>query len=373
MLTLELSGLDELFTELTHRGYDLYGPTVQDKAVVIDKISSVKDLPAGWTDRQEAGAYVLERRSDSALFGYVTGPVSWKKFLYPPRTRLLSLKRAGRGFAVAGTQATTRPKPLAFIGVRACELRALALLDRIFLEGPYADPEYAARRSTACVIAVDCMSPGGTCFCASMGTGPTPREGFDIGLTEICEDGRHFFVARHGSERGEEILSHIQGSSVSTDELKAVEVQQNASVAAMQRDVNLSHVSAVLPQMFEHQAWDDIARRCLACTNCTMVCPTCFCSTVEDTTDLGGSTAERWRTWDSCFVLGYSKVAGGNTRPSTKARYRQWVMHKFSYWIEQFGSPGCVGCGRCITWCPVGIDITSFLESLCGEQENTPH
>jgi ferredoxin len=127
----------------------------------------------------------------------------------------------------------------------------------------------------------------------------------------------------------------------------------------MGRHLETDGLPELLKDQLEHPQWDDIAKRCLACANCTMVCPTCFCSTVEDITDLTGEHAERWRRWDSCFSTDFTKIAGGNIRMSTKTRYRQWMTHKLSNWLDQFGTFGCVGCGRCITWCPAGIDITA--------------
>ncbi len=370
MLTLELRDLDEVLTVLAGRGYQLLGPTIRDKAIVIDRIAHVKDLPGGWKDRHEPGAYALERRNDASVFGFVVGPDSWKKFLTPPRSRVFSLRKNGKGFERETAAPAPGPTPLAFIGVRACDLHAMALDDRIFLEGPFPDPHYRAVRSTLFVLAVDCAEPGGTCFCTSFGGGPKAREGFDIALTELCDPSHHVFLARAGSERGEEILAAVSDHHSSAEEEASAETQGRAAIASIARHVDVAKAAAVLPELFDHPAWDEVARRCLACANCTMVCPTCFCSTVEETTSLTGSSAERWRRWDSCFTMDFTKVAGGNIRPSTKARFRQRVMHKFSYWLDQFGSAGCVGCGRCVTWCPAGIDVTSYLESLCAGQGN---
>ena len=370
MLTLELRGLDELLTALSSQGYRLLGPTIRDKAIVIDQISSVKDLPAGWTDSQEPGSYTLERRRDSAVFGYVVGPFSWKSFLRPPRVRVFTLKRNGKGFAKEETKGSKEPKPLAFIGVRSCEIQALRLYDGVFLNAPYADPNYRRVRSAAFILAVDCTRPGGCCFCTSMGGGTKAEGGYDIALTEVCEDGKHVFIARGGSSRGEAILASISSRQSTPEEEESVESQAREAASFIEKHVDAGKVAEALPGLFDSPAWEAIAKRCLACANCTMVCPTCFCSTIEETTDLTGASAERWCRWDSCFTMDYSKVAGGNIRPSTKARYRQWVMHKFTYWVDQFGSAGCVGCGRCITWCPAGIDVTSYLESLCSGQGN---
>ncbi|MBF0393567.1 MAG: 4Fe-4S dicluster domain-containing protein, partial [Alphaproteobacteria bacterium] len=119
----------------------------------------------------------------------------------------------------------------------------------------------------------------------------------------------------------------------------------------------------------EHPRWDEVAKRCLTCGNCTMVCPTCFCTTVDDVTDLGGTRTERVRSWDSCFTLDFSYIHGGSVRNEGSSRYRQWITHKLSSWHDQFGSSGCVGCGRCITWCPVGIDITEEVGAIRASEE----
>jgi ferredoxin len=136
------------------------------------------------------------------------------------------------------------------------------------------------------------------------------------------------------------------------------------TAAHMGRSMDTSGIKELLYRNLDHPRWDNVASRCLTCTNCTMVCPTCFCTTVEDTTDLTGERAERWRKWDSCFTMDFSYIAGGSVRSSAKSRYRQWMTHKLASWIDQFGTSGCVGCGRCITWCPVGIDITEEVRAI---------
>jgi sulfhydrogenase subunit beta (sulfur reductase) len=132
----------------------------------------------------------------------------------------------------------------------------------------------------------------------------------------------------------------------------------------MGRYLETEGLASLLKSSPDHPRWDDVARRCLNCANCTLVCPTCFCTTVEDTTDLSGQHAERWRLWDSCFTLGFSYIHGGSVRSSAKSRYRQWLTHKLSNWHDQFDTPGCVGCGRCISWCPAGIDLTEEARAL---------
>jgi sulfhydrogenase subunit beta (sulfur reductase) len=348
-----------LLNALASRGYRIVAPTVRDGAIVYEEIHTASDLPEGWTDRQDGGTYRLERRNDAALFGYVVGPHSWKKFLFPPRTRLWQADRQPQGF-------TLRPEPLdtapyAFLGVRSCELHAIAIQDKVFMD---TDPLYRAHRERALLIAVNCGQAGGTCFCVSMNTGPRAELGFDLALTEILEDGRHAFTVEAGSERGRDLLQMLPTGEAGALDLEASTRSTERAVLQMGRSMDVKGVPELLARNLEHPRWDDVASRCLACANCTMACPTCFCSTVEDTTDLTGDHAERWRSWDSCFTLDFSHVHGGSVRTSTKARYRQWLTHKLSTWHDQFGTSGCVGCGRCITWCPVAIDLTQEVAAI---------
>ncbi|MEQ1912510.1 MAG: 4Fe-4S dicluster domain-containing protein [Vicinamibacterales bacterium] len=348
-----------LLNVLTTRGYRVVGPTVRDGAIVYDDIHAASDLPEGWTDRQDGGTYRLERRNDAALFGYNVGPHSWKKFLFPPRTRLWQADRQPEGF-------TLRPEPLdaapyAFLGVRSCELHAIAIQDTVFMD---TDPHYRAHRERAFLVAVNCGQAGGTCFCVSMNTGPRAESGFDLALTEILEDGRHAFTIEAGSERGREVLEMLPAGEPVAADVEASSRCTERAIQQMGRSMDIKGVPELLARNLEHPRWDDVASRCLACANCTMACPTCFCSTVEDTTDLTGDHAERWRSWDSCFTMDFSHVHGGSVRSSAKARYRQWLTHKLSTWHDQFGSSGCVGCGRCITWCPVAIDLTREVAAI---------
>jgi formate hydrogenlyase subunit 6/NADH:ubiquinone oxidoreductase subunit I len=361
-VTLDLPGLDATFVALARAGYTLVGPTVRDGAIVYEELSGVSDLPAGWTDEQAAGSYRLRRRADHALFGYAVGPHSWKKYLHPPVLRLWQAQRQGDGFHV--TPDNGPPPKLAFIGVRSCELHAIAIQDKVLVGGPYVDPGYRARRDNIFLLAVNCGTAGGTCFCVSMNTGPKASSGFDLALTEVLDGGRHYFVVEVGSARGEAILRAAPHRLSTADERNAAAGVVARTAGQMGREMDTTGIKELLYRNMEHSRWDDVASRCLTCANCTMACPTCFCTTVEDVTDLTGDHAERWRKWDSCFTLSFSHVHGGSVRPSAKSRYRQWMTHKLATWIDQFGTSGCVGCGRCITWCPVGIDITEEVRAM---------
>jgi sulfhydrogenase subunit beta (sulfur reductase) len=359
---LEFEHFQQLLAILNGRGYQVVGPTVRDSAIVYDTLTSVADLPVGYTDEQDAGTYRLKKRADEALFGYAVGPHSWKKFLHPPVLRLWQARREGNGFQVIPENQEV-PR-LAFIGVRSCELHAIAIQDRVFTRPGYSDPTYQARRDNLFIVAVNCAQAAGTCFCTSMHTGPKATAGFDLALTEVLDANRHYFVVEVGTELGAEILHEIPHA-----EARSVDIQLAQDIVAstaehMGRSMDTTGIKDLLYSNLEHPRWENVASRCLTCTNCTMVCPTCFCTTVEDVTDLAGEHAERWRKWDSCFTMDFSYIFGGSIRSSTKSRYRQWMTHKLASWIDQFGTSGCVGCGRCITWCPVGIDITEEVRAI---------
>jgi ferredoxin len=361
-LALDAEGLDDLLKALQRNGYQVVGPRVRDQAIVYDELASAADLPVGWTDRQEGGTYRLERRDDGAFFGYVVGPHSWKKYLHPPLARLWRAVRSRKGFKV---HAEPEPAPrYAFFGVRACELQAIAIQDRVFLAGEHVDPIYKARREATFIVAVNCGQAGGTCFCVSMGTGPKASRGFDLALTEVLEEGKHYFVVECGSERGEAIVAELAPRLATEGEAAAAERTVARAARQMGRKLDTDGIKELLYRNLDHPRWDQVAERCLACTNCTMVCPTCFCTSVEDVSDLAGKEAERWRRWDSCFTSDFSYLHGGSVRQSVKSRYRQWMTHKLATWYDQFGSSGCVGCGRCITWCPVAIDITEEAAAI---------
>jgi sulfhydrogenase subunit beta (sulfur reductase) len=354
--------LETLVETLRARGYRVLGPTARDGAIVYDELESATELPIGWTESQEAATYRLERRDDEARFGYAVGPHSWKQFLLPPKVRLWQARRNGDG-ALEVEEEPADETPLAFIGVRSCELHAIGIQDRVFLGGSYIERDYAARRSDNFVVAVNCFEPGGTCFCVSMGTGPKAEAGYDLALTEIL-DGEHRFLVEVGTERGAEVLAELPHREASEADAGAASAAVAGAAKKMGRHLETGDLRDLLARNLEHPRWEDVAERCLTCGNCTMVCPTCFCTTVEDATDLTGQSAERVRLWDSCYSVDYCYSHGGSVRPTGQSRYRQWLTHKFGTWHDQFDSSGCVGCGRCITWCPVGIDVTEELTAI---------
>lgn len=378
---IDLTGLQSLLDALVARGYRVVGPTVRGGAVVNAELTSVADLPRGWGDDQAPGSYRLRRRDDEALFGFAAGAQSAKPVFFPADELLWRGRRTadGAGFEVradgtagAGEDGPAGPddrRPTALLGVRSCDLSAVGIHDTVLAGRGFGDAHYAQRREGAFVIAVACSDPGGTCFCVSMGTGPRPEEGrgapFDLSLTELLAP-EHRFVVEVGSARGADLLDEIGATAAVAGDLAAADAVTEQATRRMGRRLDTDGIRDLLYASVDSPRWDDVASRCLACTNCTMVCPTCFCTTVEDVTDLSGESADRHRVWDSCFTAEFSYIHGGTVRESTRSRYRQWMTHKLASWHDQFGASGCVGCGRCVTWCPAAIDITEEAAALRG-------
>jgi sulfhydrogenase subunit beta (sulfur reductase) len=371
---------DALLALLAGDGFEVIGPRLDQGAIVYGPIAAAGDLPIGWTDVQQPGSYRMERRGDDAWFGFAVGPHSWKKYLFPPELRLWQARRTPTGVEVRAAEPD--PPRRAFLGVRSCELHALAVQDRAFMgRGPgFADPHYTRARERLFLVAVECEHPAGTCFCASMGTGPEVRteriplatlpggDGrgeeslarVDLVLTELDDA----FVVRAASPAGQDVVRRLDLVPAAAEDRCAARRRVDKAAGAMGRSVDVRDVHGLLHGNQEHPRWDDVANRCLACTNCTLVCPTCFCFSVEDVADLALENAERVRRWDSCFNPEFARVHGGNYRSTVRGRYRQWLTHNFASWLDQFGVSGCVGCGRCITWCPVGIDVTEEITAI---------
>jgi Fe-S-cluster-containing hydrogenase component 2 len=358
---LSREGLGRLLAALAERGYQVVGPTVRQGAIVYDRIASTEDLPSGWTDRQEAGTYRLERRDDDCYFGYVVGPHSWKQFLFPATATVSVAAKSASGWNVEENDGQNEP-PFAFIGMRACELAAVAVQDRVFMQKDYVDPIYAARRKRAFFVAVNCTQAAPTCFCTSMKTGPHCTSGFDVALTELDTG----FVVEVGGDRGADVAASLDLRPATEAELQSAEIERRRAAEGQVRSLPVDDVRDLLTNNMQHPRWNDVAERCLSCTNCTMVCPTCFCSSVQEVTDLDAAHVERRRSWDSCFNFDFSYMNGGVVRNSIRSRYRQWLTHKLATWHDQFETSGCVGCGRCITWCPVGIDLTAEIAAMQG-------
>tara|TARA_R110002073_G_scaffold321416_2_gene497504 strand:- start:14567 stop:15706 length:1140 start_codon:yes stop_codon:yes gene_type:complete len=358
--------LQQLIDALHRRGYRVVGPTVRNGAIIYDTLTQVDQLPTGWTDTQSPATYQIQNTHHQRQFYFNSSPDSWKKFLYPARQELSGAKLTADGWQF--TDKVEDPESVALFGVRGCDLRAIEIQDRVFLRGEFVDPIYLRRRESALIIAVQCSTAAATCFCTSMNSGPDCTSGFDIALTET-EAG---YCVETGSETGENIVAELglNTADAAQRELAAAELE-NAKQAITKR-LDTTNLHDDLLDNLEHSHWDEVSRRCLSCANCTMVCPTCFCSTVNEVSDLDQSDVTRVRQWDSCFNLDFSYTAGGTVRNDVRSRYRQWLTHKLATWQDQFDTTGCTGCGRCITWCPVGIDLTAEVAAIREPQsENT--
>ena len=357
---LPRAGLDRLIALLEEDGRRVIGPTISDGAIVYDEVHAAADLPLGVGDEQAPGRYRLHDSDGGRAFGYAVGPTSWKEWTFPSRVPIGLAERDQEGHLRFAPVAPD-PPPVAFLGVRGCELAALRIQDRVLAEGPAVDPDFVARRASALIVAVECTVAASTCFCTSMRTGPeVADDAADLILTEIAEG----FLVRAGTDAGRAIADRLPLVDASAERTSRGRAAVAAVREAIGDPVALDGLAGRLAQRMDDPKWAEIAERCLACANCTLVCPTCFCTSVEQRSDLDGLASVTERTWDSCFSGDFAKVAGGSFRSRREDRYRQWLTHKFSTWVDQFGTSGCVGCGRCIAWCPVGIDVRAELAAI---------
>jgi ferredoxin len=344
--------LDGLVQALKRRGYRVHAPVLDHGTLVIRPIESAAELPRGVVDEQSPGTYRLTQKGDR-FFDYTVPADSWKRLFFP--ARLLMWQASLKDGKVTATEERDSSAPLALLGVRGCDLEAILIQDRVFMGGNHPDPPYRARRERAFIVAVNCARATSTCFCPSMEAGPQARRGYDLAITELVE-GDHRFVVESATENGRELVAGLFAETASAADIESAESTVAATAASITRTMP-PDIAATLRNAQASPRWQSIADRCLACGNCTLVCPTCFCSAVEHTSDLEG-TDRHERRWDSCFNSGHSYIHGGSVRSSTAPRYRQWLTHKLSSWHDQFDTAGCSGCGRCIAWCPVAIDIT---------------
>lgn len=353
---------DSLLTALRSMGAECIGPTVRDHAIVYAPLGSSSELPVGAQDQQAPGSYKLNHGDNNRWFAWANGPQALKPLLFAPEEPLWQVERETDGGL--DFQAQIPDVGLtAVIGVRACDLAALALQDQHFINGDNIDQAYASRRQDLILIAVNCTHPAATCFCHASGDGPNASDHYDILLDEL-EEG---FAVQSGSVRGKEIIDQLALQPLTPSHEKQITTAHSTAIEQQSRGLPDIDIPALLLQQQESNRWQLIGEKCLSCGNCTSVCPTCFCHHTIDETSLDGRLTTRLRQWDSCFSQDHSYIHGFTLRPDAALRYRQWLTHKFSGWVEQYGRSGCVGCGRCISWCPVGIDVTEEIQLLAQE------
>ena len=358
-LAIKKEDLTTLISLLQKKGYKTIGPTIKENALVLTDVNKLEDFPIGYSTVQEKGSFRLKQNLNKQYFGFTTGHDSWKQFLFPPQCVLFDSSKDNGHWKE--TLEMEDDQKQAFIGVRPCDLAAITIQDNVFIRDDFTDPIYKAKRQNLLIISVSCSDPAPTCFCSSMGTGPKAETGFDLNLIELD----NLFLVEVGSDAGLSLMREIPWELASAYHLQTSNQINLDSQNSIQRKMeDLKNLPEMLINNLGSPMWEQISENCLNCGSCTQVCPTCFCWDMVDNTNLPGNKTERVRIWDSCFNPTYSAQAGGNIRATTMPRYRQWLTHKFSTWINQFGSLGCTGCGRCIVWCPAKIDITENISKL---------
>lgn len=358
---LPANALEILFAALYRAGITrIIGPVAENGAIGFRELHSAQDLPRGLRDVQTPGHYRLRQEEGcSRRFAWANPPQALKPLTFAPRETLWHSQQDASGRLVFSLPDLPVPRT-AILGVRACDLTALRLQEAHFLRAPHVDPFFSARRAALFLMAVHCSHPASTCFCASTGDGPVARSGFDLALTEL-EEG---FLLAADSLAGEAVLADLRLASASTDQEAQALAQAEQAIRQQSRHLPQGLEDAPLQALLEHPHWETVGQRCLSCGNCTAVCPTCFCHVETEELSLDGTATTHLRQWDSCFTSGHAAMGSWQIRPATHLRYRQWLGHKLLFWPAQYGRSGCVGCGRCLTWCPVGIDLTVEIAAL---------
>ncbi|MCU7829794.1 MAG: 4Fe-4S dicluster domain-containing protein [Candidatus Thiodiazotropha sp. (ex Myrtea sp. 'scaly one' KF741663)] len=356
---LTRDALEKLFIVLSQLGYQILGPVVRDGAIQFDTLSAADQLPRGVSNDQQPGHYRLEQGENQRQFDWNHGPQGLKPVCFSPREVLWAEQSNPPVF----NPVPPNIEPTAVVGVRACDLAALAIQDRHFLSGSDPDPHYRQRRESLLLIGVDCARSAATCFCASTGDGPALDGGYDIGMAELDEG----FLIWRESDKGRTVIDQLDLLPASDAQLETMLQSTTQASLAQQRNLPDCDELLLLYKRLEHAHWDNVAERCLSCGNCTAVCPTCFCYEASHEMSLDGETAQMVRQWDSCFSATHSSMGQYQVRPTVKQRYRQWLTHKLAGWQSQQGRIGCTGCGRCIAWCPVGIDLTAETVAVLEE------
>ncbi|ANJ66363.1 sulfite reductase subunit A [Halothiobacillus diazotrophicus] len=351
---------DDLIEALRAAGYPIVGPQVHDQAIVFDALNHAAQLPIGIVDEQSPGRYRLHASDTNRYFDWTTGPQALKPMTFVPRETLWRSVRQPDGQLEFSAEHADMPQT-AVIGIRACDLAALAIQDRHFMHGPQSDPYYVQRRERLFLVAVNCMRSSDTCFCAATGDGPKVHTGQDLSLSELDEG----FILEAHTGQAREILASLSIGPADDEQLDRAETGIKQAADNQRRSLPAGPLQEKLVGAVDHPHWQTLNDRCLTCGNCTAVCPTCFCQSHVEEISLNGQETRHDRQWESCFNPDHSYIHGIVIRAERPQRYRQWLTHKFGTWEEQFGRGGCTGCGRCIAWCPVGIDVTEELAAVC--------
>jgi len=272
---------------------------------------------------------------------------------YPPKAFFLPQSEAM--FTLRGSRLESVPpaeRKRVVVGTRPCDARASALLDLTLAPKDDADPLWQARRAATALVSFGCIHPAETCFCQAVESGPFDPRGSDVLVTPLADG----FTFQALTKTGEALIAHLPAAE--KEMITQAEAVQKKAASVQKKPFDTPRALDKMYALFETDFWTQQAASCLGCGVCTFLCPTCFCFDIVDET----SRAQRVRNWDSCMFRIYSQEASGhNPRPTKTERTRQRVMHKYAYWIEQVNEVGCTGCGRCVQFCPVNIDIRSMV------------
>ncbi len=359
---LPKQSLQDLIDALQSADYHCIGPQVRDGAIVYDALTEANQLPWGMRDYQAPGEYRLEKIPEQEAFAWANGPQAIKPLLFKPVETVWKVTRNEQG-KMQFLPIQPEEPPMAVIGARACDLAAMAIQDKVFIHSQYVDIRYKKRRDALFAVAVNCTYLSNNCFCVSAGTGPEATHSYDLLMNELSEG----FIITAGSENGSQLLTCLNLAAATEEQCAQAKQRVQNAAKTQTKQIPFNNSRALRDLLFanlEHPRWSEVADRCLSCGNCTAVCPTCFCHHESNQPTLDGTQCEQEKQWDSCFTEGHSYMGGQVIRDDTRKRYRQWLTHKVGSWFDQFGTSGCVGCGRCISWCPVGIDITEELAAI---------
>jgi len=327
-------------------------------AGIIDKLSEQMLVYAPVKDEDNVLFKVLEKGMEPFV-AYSNTRNAPKNFFFPQTETMMRYMRTERGMELSGEEGEIQEAIL--FGVRPCDARSFVLLDKIFDQEKYKDPYYIDKRDKTTIVSLACVHPPyTTCFCTSVGGHPMSQEGVDVMLTDMGDE----YLAEFFTPKGEKLLGKM-GDLPKADEAAAVKKEELSAKAAeeIQSKVAGKDIKPWLDDNFEHPFWDTIYQSCLACGTCTYLCPTCHCFDITD--EAKGSDGKRIRTWDSCMYWLFTvETSGHNPRTSQKQRWRQRLMHKFKYFVDNFDAIACVGCGRCVMYCPVNIDIRKIVNDI---------
>ena len=302
------------------------------------------------------------RSPEEALCDYQNARVSPKGLIFPQVEALFT-------YCLVGERPELREPPQpqnrqVVFGIRPCDARSFVLLDQVFDGDAWQDGYYLSKRENTTVVAIACSKPGLACFCTSVGGGPFSVEGSDLLLTDLGQEYLFEVVTNKGAvlaEAWSEYEEADEGSLCHKAELQAT------AEAALADRVAIGGIDRRLKGMWDDVFWERLHEKCLGCGICTYLCPTCHCFNIVD--EGSDQQGQRLRLWDSCmFPLFTQQASGHNPRPTGKERWRQRLMHKFCYWVDNYGDVGCVGCGRCVVNCPVNLDLRHVLKEICSDR-----